>query len=154
TTGSGAPTGTTETTTRTARGVTPQDLPRARPAFCGAAVGTASASAAGRPGATAASRRTGTSTSAFASSWSRRNEGGPGAMRVFLTGGSGDLGQVLSGQLESRGDVPVRFDVREPLGGRGLYVNGSILDREALQKGLEGTDCVVHIAAWHGIHEA
>jgi nucleoside-diphosphate-sugar epimerase len=75
-------------------------------------------------------------------------------MRVFLTGGSGDLGQVLSGQLEVRGDVPVRFDVRPPVSKRGLYVQGSILDRETLQKSLEGMDCVVHIAAWHGIHEA
>jgi nucleoside-diphosphate-sugar epimerase len=75
-------------------------------------------------------------------------------MRVFLTGGSGDLGQVLSRQLEARGDVPVRFDVRPPPSACGLYVHGSILDREALRRGLEGIDCVVHIAAWHGIHEA
>jgi nucleoside-diphosphate-sugar epimerase len=75
-------------------------------------------------------------------------------MRVFLTGGSGDLGQVLARQLEERGDVPVRFDVRPPPSRRGLFVQGSILDREALQKSLPGTDCVVHIAAWHGIHEA
>jgi nucleoside-diphosphate-sugar epimerase len=75
-------------------------------------------------------------------------------MRVFLTGGSGDLGQVLSGGLEARGHVAVRFDVRPPRGGRGTYVPGSILDREVLRQGLEGTDCVVHIAAWHGIHEA
>jgi nucleoside-diphosphate-sugar epimerase len=75
-------------------------------------------------------------------------------MRVFLTGGSGDLGQVLSRQLEARGDVPVRFDVRPPRSSRGLYVQGSILDRETLQQSLQGTDCVVHIAGWHGIHEA
>jgi nucleoside-diphosphate-sugar epimerase len=75
-------------------------------------------------------------------------------MRVFLTGGSGDLGQVLSRELELRGDVPVRFDVRPPLSRRGVFVQGSILDREALRQSLPGTDCVVHIAAWHGIHEA
>jgi nucleoside-diphosphate-sugar epimerase len=75
-------------------------------------------------------------------------------MRVFLTGGSGDLGQVLSRQLEARGDVPVRFDVRPPLSSCGLYVQGSILHRAALQQSLAGMDCVVHIAAWHGIHEA
>ncbi len=75
-------------------------------------------------------------------------------MRVFLTGGSGDLGQVLSRQLEAGGDVPIRFDVREPPGSGGHYVKGSILDREALQQSLTGVDCVVHIAAWHGIHEA
>src|SRR5262245_21083537 len=75
-------------------------------------------------------------------------------MRVFLTGGSGDLGQVLSAQLEKRGDAPVLFDVRPPRGSRWLYVKGSILDRQTLQQGLAGMDCVVHIAAWHGIHEA
>jgi nucleoside-diphosphate-sugar epimerase len=75
-------------------------------------------------------------------------------MHVFLTGGSGDLGQVLSRQFAARGDVPVRFDVRPPLSSCGLYVQGSILDREALQRSLQGMDCVVHIAAWHGIHEA
>jgi nucleoside-diphosphate-sugar epimerase len=75
-------------------------------------------------------------------------------MRVFLTGGSGDLGQVLSRQLQERGDIPVCFDVRPPRSTVGQYIQGSILDREALQRGLEGVDCVVHIAAWHGIHEA
>jgi nucleoside-diphosphate-sugar epimerase len=75
-------------------------------------------------------------------------------MRVFLTGGSGDLGQVLSLQLEKRGDVPVRFDVRPPRSSGGVFIEGSILDRETLQRSLAGIDCVVHIAAWHGIHEA
>src|SRR5262245_60640874 len=75
-------------------------------------------------------------------------------MRVFLTGCSVDLVQVLSRQLELRGDVPVRFDVRPPLGRSGLHVKGSILDRDTLQKSLQGVDCVVHLAAWHGFHEA
>jgi nucleoside-diphosphate-sugar epimerase len=74
-------------------------------------------------------------------------------MRIFLTGGSGDLGQVLSRELEVRGDLPVRFDVRPPQSNRGQYVQGSILDRATLQQSLAGMDCVVHIAAWHGIHE-
>lgn len=74
-------------------------------------------------------------------------------MRVFLTGGSGDLGHVLAAKLEARGDVPVLFDVRPPRTKRGLYVEGSILDRQTLQRSLEGVDCVVHVAAWHGIHE-
>jgi nucleoside-diphosphate-sugar epimerase len=74
-------------------------------------------------------------------------------VRVFLTGGSGDLGRVLSRQLQARGDVPVCFDLRPPQGNCGRYVQGSILDRETLQQSLAGSDCVVHIAAWHGIHE-
>src|SRR5262245_11792092 len=75
-------------------------------------------------------------------------------MRVFLTGGSGDLGRILSRRFEARGDVPVCFDVRPPLSKCGVYVQGSVLDRETLQQSLAGMDCVVHIAAWHGIHEA
>ena len=35
----------------------------------------------------------------------------------------------------------------------GVYIQGSILDREKLTKSLSGCDCIVHIAAWHGIHE-
>ncbi|MCP4143159.1 MAG: NAD(P)-dependent oxidoreductase [Chloroflexi bacterium] len=74
-------------------------------------------------------------------------------MRILLTGGSGDLGQVLSTELDSRGDIPLRLDVRTPMDDRGLYVEGSILDRPLLKQSMEGIDCVVHIAAWHGIHE-
>jgi hypothetical protein len=61
-------------------------------------------------------------------------------MRVFLTGGSGDLGQVLSGHLELRGDVPVRFDVRAPLSRCGLYVQGSISNLSG-KEGREGCGC-------------
>ena len=73
-------------------------------------------------------------------------------MRILLTGGSGDLGQVLSKELDIRGDIPVRLDVRAPLNNRGVFVQGSILDRPLLRQCLDGIDCIVHIAAWHGIH--
>ena len=74
-------------------------------------------------------------------------------MRILLTGGAGDLGLVLSTELEKRGDIPVRIDVREPINNRGVYIKGSILDRPLLKQSMEGVDCVVHIAAWHGFHE-
>ncbi len=74
-------------------------------------------------------------------------------MRVLLTGGSGDLGHVLSKELDERGDIPLRMDVRPPMSERGVYINGSILDRPLLRQSMEGVDCVVHIAAWHGFHE-
>jgi nucleoside-diphosphate-sugar epimerase len=74
-------------------------------------------------------------------------------MRVLLTGGAGDLGMVLTPALEQRGDVPVRLDVVPPSDRRGVYVAGSVLDRSCLASTLHGVDCVVHIAAWHGIHE-
>ena len=75
-------------------------------------------------------------------------------MKVLLTGGAGDLGTVLTPAFEARGDTPLRLDIVSPRDGRGVYLEGSILHREGLQRCLEGVDCVVHIAAWHGIHEA
>ena len=76
-------------------------------------------------------------------------------MKVLLTGGSGDLGQTLVSMLVSRGDIPVILDVRAPRGSQcGVFIQGSILDREKLYEALRSCDCIVHIAAWHGIHEA
>src|ERR1700722_8283628 len=76
-------------------------------------------------------------------------------MRVLLTGGSGDLGRTLTPRLLGNGDVPVILDIRAPaeLLSGALFVDGSILDRSRLPGVLEGCDCIVHIAAWHGIHE-
>jgi nucleoside-diphosphate-sugar epimerase len=74
-------------------------------------------------------------------------------MKILLTGGAGDLGQVLTPLLERRGDVALRMDIRPPSDGRGVYLNASILDRAALDRCLDGVESVVHIAAWHGIHE-
>lgn len=74
-------------------------------------------------------------------------------MRVLLTGGSGDLGSVLSRQLIERGDVPISLDLREPANPDVQFIHGSILDRDILETAISGVDCVVHIAAWHGIHE-
>ncbi|MCJ7623585.1 MAG: NAD(P)-dependent oxidoreductase, partial [Anaerolineaceae bacterium] len=74
-------------------------------------------------------------------------------MRILLTGGSGDLGHVLSAELDIRGDIPVRIDMHAPMNNRGVFIKCSILDRPLLRKSMEGIDCIVHIAAWHGIHE-
>lgn len=74
-------------------------------------------------------------------------------MKIFLTGGSGDLGKVLSYQLQKQGDTALRFDVRKPSDSAGNYIAGSILDRVSLLKNLSNVDCLVHIAAWHGYHE-
>lgn len=73
-------------------------------------------------------------------------------MRIVLTGGSGDLGQILCPLLSQRGDTPVVLDVRMPENGF-EFVNASITDREALAAALPGAEMVVHIAAWHGVHE-
>jgi len=78
-------------------------------------------------------------------------------MKVLLTGGSGDLGQTLVPRLLDNGDTPVILDVRAPvdldLQQGAVFIHGSILDRSRLKAFLQGCDCVVHIAAWHGIHE-
>lgn len=75
-------------------------------------------------------------------------------MQILLTGGTGDLGTVLTPLLEGRGDTPLRMDIAPPVDNRGVYLQGSILDRDFLARSMAGVDCVVHIAAWHGIHEA
>ena len=76
-------------------------------------------------------------------------------MKVLLTGGSGDLGQTLTPMLLSNGDTPVILDIRAPAVARpgALFVEGSILDRSRSRGYFDGCDCIVHIAAWHGIHE-
>jgi nucleoside-diphosphate-sugar epimerase len=74
-------------------------------------------------------------------------------MKVLLTGGSGDLGSIVAKQLAERGDVPVKLDLRKPADMESQFIEGSILDRQVLESALAGVDCVVHIAAWHGIHE-
>ena len=76
-------------------------------------------------------------------------------MKVLLTGGSGDLGQTLVPRLLDRGDTPVILDVRAPreLKPGAVFIQGSVLDRSQLPEILRDCDCIVHIAAWHGIHE-
>ncbi len=76
-------------------------------------------------------------------------------MKVLLTGGSGDLGRTLVPMLINRGDTPVILDVRISPGLRQkeVFIQGSILDRSQLKCFFKGCDCIVHIAAWHGIHE-
>src|SRR5579862_9460695 len=74
-------------------------------------------------------------------------------MKIFLAGGSSDLGKVLAYRLQNRGDTALRFDIRNPSDAYGQFIAGSILDREALSRNLIGIDCIIHIAAWHGYHE-
>jgi UDP-glucose 4-epimerase len=75
-------------------------------------------------------------------------------MRILLTGGSGDLGTILTADLLEGGHTPINIDLASPKIEGGEFVKGSITDREALGRATSGADMVVHIAAWHGIHEA
>ncbi|MEI6875909.1 MAG: NAD(P)-dependent oxidoreductase [Spirochaetota bacterium] len=73
-------------------------------------------------------------------------------MKMLVTGGAGDLGRALLPALIEQGIDPASIDLREPSTRRGTFVKGSILDRPTLAKAMKDVDCVVHIAAWHGIH--
>jgi nucleoside-diphosphate-sugar epimerase len=57
--------------------------------------------------------------------------------------------------LLDRGDIPVILDIRVPpdLHQQAEFIQGSVLDRSRLQDYFRGCACIVHIAAWHGIHE-
>ncbi|HWX27744.1 MAG TPA: NAD(P)-dependent oxidoreductase [Steroidobacteraceae bacterium] len=74
---------------------------------------------------------------------------------MLLTGGSGNLGQTLVPMLLDKGHTPVILDVRAPrdLKKGAVFIEESILDRAKLAEIFRGGDCIVHIAAWHGIHE-
>jgi len=87
-------------------------------------------------------------------------------MKIFLTGGAGDLGQMVCASLLGMGYRPKVFDIRKlpsnettgskeggPNESNIDFIEGSILDRGALKKAITGSEIVVHIAAWHGIHE-
>jgi nucleoside-diphosphate-sugar epimerase len=72
---------------------------------------------------------------------------------VLLTGGAGDLGQTVVLRLRAAGDPPVTLDVRAPAPDT-PFIRGSVLDRAYLPDWLNGIDAIVHIAAWHRIHES
>jgi len=85
-------------------------------------------------------------------------------MRIFLTGGSGDLGQILCTSLKGMGHTPVVFDIRDVVNDNSAsaaalgvpdreFIQGSVLDRAQLKSSLKNIDIIVHIAAWHGIHQ-
>ena len=76
-------------------------------------------------------------------------------MKVLLTGGSGNLGHTLVPRLLDEGNTPIILDIRAPLHLQkgAVFIEGSILDRPKLTEIFRGCDCIVHIAAWHGIHE-
>jgi nucleoside-diphosphate-sugar epimerase len=76
-------------------------------------------------------------------------------MKVLLTGGSGNLGRTLVPKLLDQGDTPVILDVHAPppLKEGAVFIEGSVLDRSKLTEIFRGCDGIVHIAAWHGIHE-
>ncbi len=76
-------------------------------------------------------------------------------MRVFLTGGTGFIGQPLTRRLAARGWEVIAL-VRRPdstaaraLHNMGVHcLAGDITERESMRAGMTGADLVVHAAAW------
>jgi len=73
-------------------------------------------------------------------------------LRILLTGGSGDLGSILLPSLATTHDV-INVDIQSREADTNKFVQGSILDRELLDRTFKQIDYIVHIAAWHGIHQ-
>ena len=77
-------------------------------------------------------------------------------MRVFVTGGTGFIGGRVCHILRQRGDVVVAL-VRDPAKARALeelgceLISGDLDDTDALSRGMEGADVVLHIAAIYKI---
>jgi dihydroflavonol-4-reductase len=73
-------------------------------------------------------------------------------VKVFLTGGTGFIGGHVARKLRNRGDEVVAL-VRAPGGAGALaeigceLVEGGLSDTEAIRRGTEGTDAVIHGAA-------
>ena len=74
-------------------------------------------------------------------------------MRCAVTGGCGFIGSHLVDALIARGDsVTVLDDLSSGttgnLNGQARLFNGSILDTAALDRSVQGADCIFHLAAW------
>lgn len=73
--------------------------------------------------------------------------------RIFVTGGSGDLGQLLITDLRTRKIEWVNYDLSPHPQYPENDVKGDICDASCLTKSMKGCTTVVHIAALHGVHE-
>ncbi len=79
-------------------------------------------------------------------------------MRVFITGGTGFIGKYVMDLALKRGHE-LRCLVRNP-GAAASLAQGSVtpvaddvLDPDPLRRGLNGRDCLIHLAAVHSFWE-
>ncbi len=80
-------------------------------------------------------------------------------MRVLVTGGAGFIGSHIVEHFQGRADVRVldnlRSGYRENLAGlEHEFIEGSITDREAVKKAVEGVDYIFHMAAMISVPES
>ncbi len=72
-------------------------------------------------------------------------------MRIALTGGRGQIGQVVAGLAAARGDTVVSIDRMPPPeradGQRVDFVEADVTDYDLLLRAFEGCDAVIHLAA-------
>lgn len=76
-------------------------------------------------------------------------------MHIFLSGGSGDLGQLLTRDLTPSHTIRNLDIATPPVKNSDNYhhIQGSITDKDSVEDTMQSCDHVIHIAAWHGIHE-
>src|ERR1700722_20915675 len=77
-------------------------------------------------------------------------------MKIFLTGGTGFIGQSLTQALMARGWEIVSLIYRPDNSKTGVmarsdmqYGTGDVTDRESMRAGMQGADIVVHNAGWY-----
>ena len=73
-------------------------------------------------------------------------------MRVLIVGAAGSLGRQLVPELSEHGHDVLCFDVRRTEGSPHRWILGDIRVPHHLAEAAEGCEAVVHIPAWHGIH--
>ncbi len=79
--------------------------------------------------------------------------------RILVTGGSGFIGSHLVERFQGQTQVRVLDDLRtgrrENLAGLDAeFIEGSILDRDAVRAAMGGVDCVFHLAAMVSVEES
>jgi UDP-glucose 4-epimerase len=80
-------------------------------------------------------------------------------MRVLITGGAGFIGSHLAQYWQDKAEVVVLDNLRSGHlhnldGIRHSFIHGSILDRQAVAKALQGVDYVFHLAAMISVPES
>jgi len=73
-------------------------------------------------------------------------------MNILFTGGAATWTGIILGNGKTRRNA-ISAGCTASADDHGIFVAGSILDRDFLERSLKGVAVVVHIAAWHGLHE-